>query len=261
MKRKVPKENPTLAMKLARFLKNNINSYGVYEDGFIFPVDSLFNARKGTEKFPASEARPLAPCLPTKIICGGLNYKDHAAEMGMSIPVDPLIFMKPSSAVLDPGGVIKFPPLSKQLEYEGELAVVIGKKAKDVSEADAHAYILGYTCINDVTARDLQKKDGQWTRAKSFDTFAPLGPWIETELDPCCQDIETCVNGERRQSSNTSNMIFSVFYLVSFISRVMTLNPGDVIATGTPPGVGQMHVGDEVEVRISGIGSLKNKIG
>ena len=248
-------------MKLVRYLKNGVEGYGVYEGSQIFPVANAFNTNKNSDGFPAGEARLLAPCAPTKIVCAGLNYKDHAAEMGMTIPVEPLIFMKAPSAVLDPGGTVKHPSLTRQLEYEGELAVVIGKKAKDVSEADAHEYILGYTCINDVTARDLQKKDGQWTRAKSFDTFAPFGPWIETELDPCCQDIETYVNGERRQSSNTGNMIFSVFYLVSFISQVMTLNPGDVIATGTPPGIGQMHVGDEVEVRISGIGSLKNTIG
>ena len=248
-------------MRLVRYITGGKEGCGVLEGDTVQLVEDIFGRKRSGSPFPLSEAELLAPCQPTKIICAGLNYTDHAAEMGMKIPDEPIIFLKPTSAVLGPGGTIKYPPLTKQLEYEGELGVVIGRKAKDVSEADAHRYVLGYTCFNDVTARDLQKKDGQWTRAKSFDTFAPFGPWIETELDPCCQEIETRVNGERRQSSNTSNMIFSVFYLVSYISQVMTLMPGDVIATGTPPGIGPMKVGDEIEVRVSGIGSLKNIVG
>jgi 2-keto-4-pentenoate hydratase/2-oxohepta-3-ene-1,7-dioic acid hydratase in catechol pathway len=197
---------------------------------------------------------------PTKIIAIGLNYSDHAKELKMDIPDFPLIFMKPSTTVIGSGDAIILPPQTKELNYEGELAVVIKEKVKNVSQNEARYYIAGYTCANDVTARDLQRIDGQWTRAKSFDTFCPLGPMIVSDIDPKRLAIVTRVNGEVRQNSNTINMIFDVFELVSFISEIMTLLPGDVIITGTPPGVGAIRVGDVVEVEIGGIGVLKNTV-
>ena len=195
---------------------------------------------------------------PTKIIAIGLNYIDHAKELKMSIPDYPLIFIKPSTSVIGSGDAIILPPQTKELNYEGELAVVIKEKARNVSQDEARRFIAGYTCANDVTARDLQRIDGQWTRAKSFDTFCPLGPRIVSDIDPKNLSIITRVNGTVKQNSNTKNMIFDVFELVSFISEIMTLLPGDVIITGTPPGVGAIEVGDVVEVEIEGIGVLKN---
>ena len=197
---------------------------------------------------------------PTKIIAIGLNYLDHAKELKMDIPDHPLIFMKPSTAVIGSGDAIICPPQTKELNYEGELAVIIKEKAKNVSQDDARRFIAGYTCANDVTARDLQRIDGQWTRAKSFDTFCPLGPRIVSDIDPKYLSIITRVNGTVKQNSNTKNMIFDVFELVSFISEIMTLLPGDVIITGTPPGVGAIETGDVVEVEIEGIGVLKNTV-
>jgi 2-keto-4-pentenoate hydratase/2-oxohepta-3-ene-1,7-dioic acid hydratase in catechol pathway len=197
---------------------------------------------------------------PTKIIAIGLNYFDHAKELKMDIPDHPLIFMKPSTAIIGSGDAIIFPPQTKELNYEGELAVIIKEKVKNVSKDEARRFIAGYTCANDVTARDLQRIDGQWTRAKSFDTFCPLGPRIVSDINPKNLPIITRVNGSVKQSSNTKNMIFDVFELVSFISEIMMLLPGDVIITGTPPGVGAIKVGDVVEVEIEGIGVLKNTV-
>ncbi len=204
--------------------------------------------------------RLLSPCLPSKIVALGLNYRDHAEEVKMRIPEEPLLFLKPSTSVIGPGDEIIYPKMSGQVDYEAELAVVIGKTARAVPEERASEYILGYTCFNDVTARDLQSKDKQWTRGKGFDTFAPIGPWIVTGIDPHHLDIASYLNGERRQYSNTENLIFGPGRLVSFISHVMTLLPGDVIATGTPSGIGPMAVGDTIEVVIQGIGDLKNTI-
>jgi len=206
------------------------------------------------------EVRLLAPVAPGKIVAVGLNYKDHAREMGKKIPEEPLLFLKAASALNDPGGEIVYTSQSQRLDYEAELAVVIGRKAKNVKEKDAAAHILGYTCINDVTARDLQVKDVQYTRAKGFDTFAPLGPWIVTEFDPAEASVRCLVNGEVRQDGNTREMGASVFRLVEYISSVMTLFPGDVIATGTPPGVGPLRVGDVVTVEVGGIGALTNRV-
>jgi len=197
---------------------------------------------------------------PTKIIAIGLNYRDHARELHMTIPEYPLIFMKPSTAVIGSGDVIVYPRQCRELHYEGELAVVIKERARHVTQADAHRFIAGYTCANDVTARDLQRLDGQWTRSKSFDTFCPLGPQVVSDIDTAHLRIVTRVNGMIKQDSNTGNMIFNVFELVSFISSIMTLLPDDVIITGTPPGVGPLEVGDEVEVEIEGIGVLKNRV-
>lgn len=247
-------------MRLVRFIRGDREGYGIYEGDMIQPLADPFGLKKAGKPFEMITARFLAPCEPSKIVCVGLNYMDHAAEMKMPIPDEPILFMKPPSSVLGPGGTIRYPKMSHQVDYEAELAVVIGRKAKDVSAEEAASYILGYTCFNDVTARDLQRKDGQWTRAKSFDTFSAFGPWIETELDPFHAMVEAYLNGEKRQSSSTANMIFPVYAVVSFISKVMTLNPGDVIATGTPPGIGTMKAGDEIEVRVSGIGTLLNKV-
>ena len=205
--------------------------------------------------------RFLAPVQPSKIIAVGLNYRDHAREMGLDLPGEPILFMKPSTAVIGPFEEIRYPSQSSRVDYEAELAVVIGTACRNIRASRAKDCILGYTCLNDVTARDLQAKDGQWTRAKSFDTFAPIGPWIATDIeDPHALSITARLNGEVKQSSNTSNLIFSVFELVEFISSVMTLKPGDVIATGTPSGVGPMLPGDEIAIEIEGIGVLNNRV-
>ncbi|MBU2600004.1 fumarylacetoacetate hydrolase family protein [bacterium] len=197
---------------------------------------------------------------PTKIIACGLNYLDHVNELKMDIPKKPIIFLKPSTSIIGHLEPIIYPKMANQVDYEAELALVIKDKVKNVSVKEAPNYILGYTCFNDVTARDLQKKDGQWTRAKSFDTFSPLGPKIISDLDPTNLDIALYLNGELKQSSHTSNLIFSPFYLISFISQIMTLLPGDIIATGTPAGIGPMKIGDKVEVKIEKIGSLINYV-
>lgn len=202
----------------------------------------------------------LAPCTPSKIVCLGLNYRSHAEETRLPIPEVPLIFLKPSTAVIGPADEIVLPRQSRRVDYEGELGVVIGKKARHVPQDAARGYILGYTCFNDVSERHNQRDDGQWTRAKGYDTFAPVGPWIETEIEPGNLKIETYLNGEQRQSASTSDLIFSIPGLISFISGVMTLLPGDIIATGTPSGIGPMNPGDTVEVKIEGIGTLRNTV-
>jgi 2-keto-4-pentenoate hydratase/2-oxohepta-3-ene-1,7-dioic acid hydratase in catechol pathway len=197
---------------------------------------------------------------PSKIVAVGLNYRDHARELKMDLPGYPLIFMKPSTSVIGDGDPIVFPVQTQELHYEGELGIVMGKRARNVPVGEARGLIAGYTCANDVTARDLQRMDGQWTRAKSFDTFCPLGPRIVGDIDPTALEIMTRVNGQIKQQSTTANMIFDVYDLVSFISGIMTLLPGDVIITGTPPGVGSLLPGDTVEVEIEGIGILTNTV-
>ncbi|MBA7693255.1 putative protein YisK [subsurface metagenome] len=204
--------------------------------------------------------RLLAPCTPSKIVALGLNYRAHATEMNVSLPDAPLIFLKPSTSVIGPEENIIYPSSSARVDYEGELAVVIKKPVWRVSVEDAPDYILGYTCFNDVTARDIQRQDYQWTRAKGFDTFAAIGPCIETELDPGSVELETLLNGERKQHASTSDLIYSIPELINFISNVMTLLPGDIIATGTPSGIGPMYPGDTVEIRIKSIGTLKNYV-
>lgn len=206
------------------------------------------------------KARIVPPATPTKIVLVGLNYRDHAREMGMKTPKEPVIFLKPPTSLVAHGEPIVYPAGVSRLDYEAELALVIRRKAKGISAGEAGRFILGYTCLNDVTARDLQEKDGQWTRSKSFDTFCPLGPWLETELDPSNLRISTRVNGRVHQDSRTSNFIFPVPQLVSFISGIMTLLPGDVISTGTPPGVGAMKPSDIVEVEVEGVGILANRV-
>jgi 2-keto-4-pentenoate hydratase/2-oxohepta-3-ene-1,7-dioic acid hydratase in catechol pathway len=207
-----------------------------------------------------TQVRVLAPILPSKVIGIGRNYVEHANELGNPVPDEPVIFLKPTTSVVGPGASIVLPPASKRVDFEGELAVVIGRPGRDIRAEDAAAYILGYTVGNDVTARDLRKPNGPWLRGKGYDTFCPLGPWIETELDPADLDIRTEVGGEVKQDGNTAEMIFPVGELVAYCSEVMTLLPGDVILTGTPEGVGQIVAGDEVSVTVSGIGTLSNPV-
>lgn len=251
-------------MRLARFYvpKTNISAYGLVEENSIKPIEgSVFGKIKLTKnKYLLSEIRLLAPVLPSKIILVGLNYKDHAQEMGLPLPSEPIIFLKPTTSLIGPYENIVYPSNIKELDYEAELAVVIKKKAHNIREDKANDCILGYTCLNDVTARDLQRKDAQWTRSKSFDTFCPVGPFIETALNPSKLEIKLYLNDEIKQESNTRNLIFHVTRLVNFISGIMTLLPGDIIATGTPPGVGPMKIGDTVKVEIEGIGALTNKV-
>jgi len=251
-------------MKILRFEKAGKISCGVLDPGSGEiretggqPFDGI---RFTGNRYRLPEVRLLAPVSPSKIVAVGLNYKDHAREMGKKIPEEPLIFLKAPSALNHPGGDVVYPRATQRLDYEAELAVVIGKVARDVKEKDAPSVIFGYTCINDVTARDLQVKDGLYARAKGFDTFAPIGPWVETELDPSALRVRCLVNGETRQDGNTREMGASVFRLVEFISHIMTLFPGDVIATGTPPGVGPVKVGDAMTIEVEGIGSLTNRV-
>ena len=198
---------------------------------------------------------------PSKIVCIGRNYAAHAAELGNEIPAEPLLFLKAPSAIIASGEDIAIPPHSSQVDHEGELAVIIGRTCKELTDADdPFAHVRGYTCLNDVTARDLQRKDGQFTRAKSFDTFCPIGPYIETDLDVSDLRVVTRVNGEVKQDGRTSQMVFSVGFLIRYVSNMMTLNEGDVIATGTPAGVSQLHPGDVCEVEIEGIGILRNPV-
>ncbi|WP_232700129.1 fumarylacetoacetate hydrolase family protein [Brevibacillus daliensis] len=205
----------------------------------------------------ANEVKMLTPCSPTKIVCIGVNYLDHALEMGKELPKEPLMFLKPSTTVIGPGDSIVYPKETKNLHYEGELGIVIKKLARRVKAADADDYILGFTCAIDVTARDLQNSDGQWTRAKGFDTFCPLGPVIAPKVNYSQLRIKTTVNGEVRQDSNTNQLIFKVPEIIEAVTAVMTLLPGDVILTGTPSGVGEIHPGDEIAVEIEGIGTLQ----
>jgi 2-keto-4-pentenoate hydratase/2-oxohepta-3-ene-1,7-dioic acid hydratase in catechol pathway len=247
-------------VKLARFLYKGRELFGIVEGDWIqLAKGEMFTAFSiAKQRYPLAEVKLLPPVKPSKIVAIGLNYKDHAEEVKIALPDEPLLFLKPGSAVIGHLDHIVYPPMARRVDYEGELGIVIGKAAQGVPEEEADAYIMGYTCLNDVTARDLQQKDGQWTRAKGFDTFAPLGPWIETEIDPRDLALETFLNGECKQSARTSNLIFSHRHLVSYISRIMTLYPGDCIATGTPAGIGPMQVGDRVEVVIEGIGRLVN---
>jgi len=249
-------------MKIVRYRHDGRDGYGALEGDRITPLDGTIGSlvpAAGAAPIALGAVRLLAPATPSKIVAIGLNYADHAAEGKRELPKEPMLFIKPSTALIGPGAAIVYPPQSTNLHHEGELAIVIAT-ASQVAAADADRYILGYTCANDVTARDLQRRDVQFTRGKGFDTFAPLGPWIVTGLDPADLAIETRVNGVVRQQSRTSMLIFNCAYLVSFISHVMTLLPGDVISTGTPAGVGPMQVGDVVEVEIEEIGCLKNPI-
>jgi 2-keto-4-pentenoate hydratase/2-oxohepta-3-ene-1,7-dioic acid hydratase in catechol pathway len=238
--------------------------WGIFEDGKIHKINSdPTGDYKTTGVYYAPSAiRLLAPVQPSKIVCVGLNYKEHVKESQSAdeVPEEPVLFLKPPSSLIGPGERIIYPEMSDRVDYEAELGVVIGRECKNVAAIEAEDYIFGFTCVNDVTARDLQKKDGQWTRGKGFDTFCPVGPWVVDKLKYEDLQIESFLNGELKQSSRTSQMIFAVPTLISFISKVMTLHPGDLISTGTPSGVGPMQTGDRIEVRIEGIGSLVNDV-
>lgn len=250
-------------MKVVRLQTSDGIVYGVPEsDGIRVYQGSPLVAWQQTEAIISyADARLLAPVFPTKIVCVGKNYIAHAEEMGSEVPAEPMIFLKPSTAVIGPGAPILYPRQSTNVHHEAELAVVIGNVAKNVKAADVDRVIFGYTAANDVTARDLQRRDGQWTRAKGFDTFCPLGPAIETELDPAeGLAVVSRVNGEERQRGSTADMVFGVPEIVEFVTSVMTLLPGDVILTGTPPGVGPLLPGDRVEVEVERIGVLANPV-
>lgn len=228
-------------------------------EGDIYKLQSAKPIMTGLE-LTLDEVRLLTPCTPSKVVCIGVNYRDHAVEMGKELPKEPLMFLKPSTTVIGPGEPIVYPKLTENLHYEGELAVVIKKEARRIKAEEADDYILGFTCAIDVTARDLQSRDGQWTRAKGFDTFCPLGPAIASKLDYNDLRIVTRVNGEVRQDSNTNQLVFGIPQLLEAITAVMTLLPGDVVLTGTPSGVGELKPGDEVSVTIEGIGTLSTHV-
>jgi len=250
-------------MRLVRFRFGDRIATGVVEGDAVRALAGTFfeNPVPSGEEIPLDDVRLLAPVLPSKVVCLGKNYAAHAAEFGGEVPEEPLVFLKPSTSVSGPGDPIPLPPISNRVDYEGELAVVIGRIARNVRAEETFRYILGYTCGNDVTLRDLQKKDDQWARAKGFDGSCPLGPWVETELDPIDVHLQTRVNGEVRQSASTSDMVFGVATIIEFVTAFMTLLPGDVIMTGTPEGVGKLEPGDRVEVVIDGIGVLLNPVG
>jgi 2-keto-4-pentenoate hydratase/2-oxohepta-3-ene-1,7-dioic acid hydratase in catechol pathway len=252
-------------MKFCRFISatNSAPGYGIVEADSIREINGRPWAKwtAGDRSFPIDECRLLAPVEPSKIVCVGRNYAAHAAELGNEMPKEPLIFLKPPSSVIGPGDAIVIPRASQRVEHEGELGLLIGKICSQLSnDEDPLSYVLGYACVNDVTARDLQKADVQFTRAKGFDTFCPVGPHIETQLDPRNVLVEARVNSSLRQSGSTQLMAFPVAFLVRWISRVMTLVPGDLIATGTPAGVGPLVAGDSVEVSVAGIGVLRNVV-
>ena len=250
-------------MKIVRFKAGDDIAYGLAEaEGVTLYQGSPFVAWEATETMiPWESVQLLAPVLPSKVVAVGKNYVDHAAEMDSDVPEEPIIFLKPATSVVGPGANVVYPPISTEVHHEAELAVVIGRIARNIRAEDASQYIFGYTAANDVTARDLQRKDGQWTRAKGFDTFCPLGPAIETELDPLERlAVIARVNGEVRQAGFTADLVFGVAEILEFISRVMTLLPGDVILTGTPSGVGPVQPGDVMEVEVDGIGVLANRV-
>ena len=251
-------------MKYVRFIYNGVERYGALAGDRIrvaegSPFTSYFMLT--SEEIPYESAKLLPPAPFSKAVCIGLNYRDHAEEFGLPVPETPVVFLKPSTSATGHDSTIVYPEMCHRLDYEAELAVVIGKEAKNAREEDALSYVLGYTIANDVTARDLQPKNGQWTIAKGFDTFMPLGPYISDEVKADTLMITSRVNGETKQKSNTSNLIFTVPYLISYISHVMTLLPGDIISTGTPGGISGMHKGDIVEIEIEGLGVLRNTIG
>jgi 2-keto-4-pentenoate hydratase/2-oxohepta-3-ene-1,7-dioic acid hydratase in catechol pathway len=251
-------------MRLVRFRFGERIATGIVEHG-----SDEIQVLRGTffedplptgEQVPLDDVRLLAPVLPSKIVCVGKNFEAHAAEFGMEVPEEPLLFLKPSTAVIGPGDVIELLPVSRRVDYEGELGVVIGRIAKNVRAEDASLVILGFTCANDVTLRDLQRTDDQWCRAKGFDGSCPLGPWVETEVDPTDVVVETRLNGEVRQHASTTDLVFGVAGLIEYITAFMTLLPGDVLLTGTPEGVGKLATGDVVEVEVEGVGTLRNEV-
>ena len=252
-----------LKMRIIRFkTQNTAPQFGWIRDGRVGVIhgDPFGEFRRFEEAYDLSEVQLLLPCLPSKIIAVGRNYRAHAAEMNNDVPTYPLIFLKPPSSLITNGEDIILPPQSNRVEHEAELAIVVGKRSRWLTKENALDAVFGYTIANDVTARDLQYLDGQWSRAKGFDTFCPVGPWIETEFDPTDAIITCHVNNTLRQMSSTREMIFSVEQLMMYISSIMTLEPGDLILTGTPAGVGLLQPGDQVSVHIDGIGTLVNPV-
>jgi 2-keto-4-pentenoate hydratase/2-oxohepta-3-ene-1,7-dioic acid hydratase in catechol pathway len=250
-------------MRIVRYqIKDEAARFGWLLEDKIGEIEGdIFNSyRRSKVNIPLEQARLLAPTQPSKILCVGRNYIEHAKEHGAEVPKVPLIFMKPPSSIIAKGEAILLPPQSQQVEHEGELVLVIGKRGHSVTAEQAREHILGYTIGNDVTARDLQRSDNQWTRAKGFDTFCPFGPWIDTDFDPSDAVITVRVNGQMRQMASTRDMVFNIGVLVAYISSVMTLEPGDIIFTGTPAGVGVLQAGDTVDVEIEGLGNLSNPV-
>jgi 2-keto-4-pentenoate hydratase/2-oxohepta-3-ene-1,7-dioic acid hydratase in catechol pathway len=258
-----------MSKTICRFLSRatGVASYGLIVDGAVFALTpaQIFDAAPGhvpsAEGVALSEVKLLAPVTPSKIVCVGRNYRDHAAELGNPMPDQPLLFLKPPSSVVGHEDAIELPATSERVEHEGELGVVIGRRARLISDGENPLdYVLGYTCVNDVTARDLQRRDVQFTRAKSFDTFCPIGPYVVTGIDPFDLQVETRVNGETRQRGRTAAMAFPVAYLIRYISHIMTLEAGDVISTGTPAGVGPLSDGDVCEIEVEQVGTLRNAV-
>lgn len=249
-------------MRFARFSVNGETTYGVVEGDRVKALRSgLFDTPEYTgQEHALADVRLLAPVQPGKLVCVGLNYKLHAEESGVPVPEEPMLFMCSPDAIIASSDSIALDNAKDRIDFEAEIAIVVGRRCKDVAQEQAKDYIFGYTCANDVSNRDLQRKDGQFTRAKSFDTYKPMGPWIETELDPDNVAIQLWQNGELRQSSNTNDMIFPIKRIFEFVSGIMTLNPGDVIITGTPSGVGPMKSGDVIDIQIDGIGKLTNTV-
>src|SRR6059036_720122 len=249
-------------MRLVRFRFGDRIATGVVEGDAVRALAGTFfeNPVPTGEEVPLEDVRLLAPVLPSKVVCLGKNYAAHAAEFGGEVPDEPLIFLKPSTSVSGPGDPIPLLPISHRVDYEGELAVVMGRLARNVVAEDASRFILGYACANDVTLRDLQKTDDQWARAKGFDGSCPLGPWIETSVDPTDAVVETRLNGDVVQHASTTDMVFGVAELIEYITTFMTLLPGDVLLTGTPEGVGRVQAGDVVEVEVEGVGPLRNGV-
>ena len=250
-------------MRIVRYqLKDEHPKYGWLLDDKVGEIqgDLFGQYRRRDAKTPVAEVKLVAPSQPSKIVCVGRNYVEHAKELGNEVPKVPLIFLKPPSAIISNGETVMLPPQSQQVEHEAELVVVIGKRGRYVTAEEAKSYILGYTVGNDVTARDLQKTDGQWTRAKGFDTFCSFGPWIDTDFDPSDAVVTCRVNGQMRQMASTRDMVFNVGTLIAYISSVMTIEPGDLIFTGTPAGVGELRDGDDVVVEIEGLGALRNPV-
>jgi 2-keto-4-pentenoate hydratase/2-oxohepta-3-ene-1,7-dioic acid hydratase in catechol pathway len=249
-------------MRIARVQAGNAPTWAIIEGETVYKLNGspFENPTRGEKIGDLGSTRLLAPAQPTKVVCIGLNYRAHAAETGQELPKEPLMFLKPPTTVIGPGDDVVWAPDSKKIDYEAELAVVFKKRAKHVAPGAYKDYILGYTCANDISARDFQRGDGQWARAKGSDTFCPLGPWIETDLDPNNLRISGKLNGETKQDSSTSDLVFNVDFLISHLTKYFTMEPGDVLITGTPAGIGDMPVGSEYEVTIEGIGSLKNRM-
>ncbi len=249
-------------MQSVRFKAAGKTRYGVLDGAVVveYTGTPFMLFRRGRRRYPLRQTVLLAPVVPSKIVAVGLNYRDHAVELGLPLPEEPHMFLKPTTTIVGPDDPIVYPPQSARVDHEAELAVVMKRRCRNVPAERAREYVLGYTCLNDVTAHDLQQRDGMPSRAKAFDTFCPIGPCIATDIDPNAVAVEAYVNGELRQSSSTKELIFPVEEIIARVSEVMTLLPGDVIATGTPPGAGPLQPGDRVEVRIEGIGSLRNSV-